>query len=71
LDYSSLPIDLDFAKVLMESMTIRLAYMKITVNRGFSDTVQAFREEFLGLWTILGDGLASPLDYGDSEAVPL
>jgi hypothetical protein len=45
--------------------------MKITVNRGFSDTVQAFREEFLGLWTILGDGLAPPLDYGDSEAVPL
>lgn len=71
MDYSSLPIDLDFAKVLMESITIRLASMEFTVDRGFSDTMQSFREEFLGLWTILRDGLASSLDNGDSEAVSL
>ena len=46
--------------------------MKFTVDRGFSDTVQALREEFLvGLWAILSDGLAPPLNYGYSEAVPL
>jgi hypothetical protein len=55
----------------MESITIRLASMEFTVDRGFSDTMQSFREEFLGLWTILRNGLASSLDNGDSEAVSL